>query len=175
MLENPERFTAYRKHWDRWMQWTNAHLDFLRVRRDLFVPGDASKGLEGTAHCLRDRGFIFLHNAGKGPVVARIGLDRSLGLERAERFLLTQLHPDERDIGVYPYGHELTLLIEPGQTKVLELKATTNDLVDHLPQAPPGLPTCKAFLSLDDAANLIAPTDLWPATPLPGKANMPGF
>jgi hypothetical protein len=86
-----------------------------------------------------------------------------------------QLYPEERDLGVYAYGHALTMLLEPAQTKVLEVSPTKDDLADHSPKVRSDVPACKAFLDLDDVTKSIAPADLWPATPLPGKANMPGF
>ena len=66
MLTDPEAKSAYKQRWDRWVSWTNQHRKYLQVRRDLFLNTDSSSGLRGTAHMLGDRGYIFLHNAGKG-------------------------------------------------------------------------------------------------------------
>src|SRR5205814_3803855 len=59
MLGHPGRLKAYKTFRDRWMTWADAHRAYLNVRRDLFLGEGAPGWLEGSAHCLGDRGFLF--------------------------------------------------------------------------------------------------------------------
>ncbi len=175
MLENPEAKEAFRKNLDRWFRWTREHLDCLRARRDLFAVGGGADGLAGTAYIAKDRGFIFVHNAGKAPAAGRVSLDRLLGLEEGKRFRVREQYPGSSDFGVLACGHTLTVIVKPGETRIVEVEPTTDELADHTPELPPDVPVQKAFLTLEDATRLVEPADLWPAAGLPGRANMPGF
>ncbi len=45
-----------------WKAWASDHLDYLRDRIDLFGQPCREGGIDGTAHIIRDRGFIFAFN-----------------------------------------------------------------------------------------------------------------
>ena len=175
MLTDPEAKSAYKQRWDRWVSWTNQHRKYLQVRRDLFLNTDSSSGLRGTAHMLGDRGYIFLHNAGKETLAGQIPVNRWLGLETGKKFRIKQTYPNSHDYGVYLRGEDLTISVEPRQTLILHVEPTHSCPNKHTLEVPPGVPVQKAFLNLDEVIRLFDAADFWPAGSLPGKDNMPKF
>jgi hypothetical protein len=175
MLEDPARRKAYQEHWDRWMRWANQHQVFLERRRDLFLGEGVPGWLEGSAHCIEDRGFLFLHNSTSEAKAACISLDSRLGLEKGELFQIDQLYPREQALGQCRRGEALTLAVEPGQTLLLQIEPALGPARGERPAVPASLPVQKPFLSLDEVIRLLEPADFWPALPLPGTGNMPHF
>ena len=175
MLEDPAARRAYREYWDRWVSWASQNLEYLQVRRDLFVSPDGSSGLEGTAHMRGRRGFLFLHNAAGVGRGGQVPLNSWLGLEEGPRFQVRQIYPVARDFGVYAWGDNLTFALQAEQTLLFKIEATSGPVRRRLPKLPDGLVVQKAFLTLPDILRLIEADDLWPAAPLPGKGNMPTF
>jgi hypothetical protein len=131
--------------------------------------------LQGTAHCRKDRGFLFLHNPTQQARAARIPLNHWLGLTQGEQFTVRSLHPQEKGYGRYRRGEELVIPVEPGQTLVLEIRAATVRERGERPKVPTGLPAQKAFLTLEETIALLTKEDFWLAAPLPGKGKMPSF
>ena len=111
----------------RWRNWAGNNHVYLRVKRDLFpAPGYAR--VDGSAHVVEDRGFLFLFPTGLQPnahtpekdggigakvrsfdktVRASIKVNRWLGLEEAPDavFAITELYPSEgRSLGTHRYG-----------------------------------------------------------------------
>ena len=82
---------------------------YLKVKRDLFdCPGEAA--IDGSAHIIKDRGFLFLFAVGKQPARASIPLNRWLGLDEDSQALyqVKEIYPrDGADLGVYRYGEIL--------------------------------------------------------------------
>ena len=124
---------------------------------------------------LGDRGYIFLHNAGKGTLAGQIPVNRWLGLETGKKFRIKQTYPNAHDYGVYLRGEDLTISVEPRQTLILHVEPTHSCPNKHTPEVPPGVPVQKAFLNLDEVIRLFDAADFWPAGSLPGKDNMPQF
>ncbi|MFN9820230.1 MAG: LamG domain-containing protein, partial [Akkermansiaceae bacterium] len=64
----------------KWRAWAGKNHAYLKVKRDLFdCPGEAA--IDGSAHLIKDRGFLFLFAVGKEPARASIPLNRWLGLD----------------------------------------------------------------------------------------------
>ncbi|MFN5737507.1 MAG: LamG domain-containing protein, partial [Akkermansiaceae bacterium] len=64
----------------KWRAWASKNHAYLKVKRDLFdCPGEAA--IDGSAHLIKDRGFLFLFAVGKEPARASIPLNRWLGLD----------------------------------------------------------------------------------------------
>ncbi len=87
----------------------------LKVKRDLFgCPGDSA--IDGSAHIIKDRGFLFLYRGGFDKKVNRettlrasIPINRWLQLTENPDALyqLKEIYPREgTDLGVYKYGEE---------------------------------------------------------------------
>ena len=111
----------------RWRVWASHNHRYLRIKRDLFpAPGYAR--VDGSAHVVEDRGFLFLFPTGLQPnshttqddegiaakvrdyekaVRASIKLNRWLGLEENPQavFTIREVYPVEgRPLGTYNYG-----------------------------------------------------------------------
>jgi hypothetical protein len=176
MLEDPVRRKAYQAFWDKWMTWVNTHRAYLNVRRDLFLGEGVAGGLEGSAHCLADRGFLFLRNPTARLRVARIPVSHWLGLDAGDRFQLVQRYPAEESLGRYRRGEELLIPVKPGATLMLEISPDAAGTTPGTsPQVPPDAPVQKAFLTLTEALRLLGEADLWPSAPLPGQGKMRTF
>ena len=114
----------------RWRVWASHNHRYLRIKRDLFpAPGYAR--VDGSAHVVEDRGFLFLFPTGLQPnshttqddegiaakvrdyekaVRASIKLNRWLGLEENPQavFTIREVYPVEgRPLGTYNYGDTL--------------------------------------------------------------------
>jgi hypothetical protein len=174
-LEDPKRRQAYKEFWDKWMTWANAQRDYLNVRRDLFLGEGVPGWLEGSAHCRGDRGFLFLRNPTRELRVARVPVNHWLGLERGERFRMMERYPAEKPIGHYRMGEELFLPVAPGATLLVEIGPAVAGPAGVRPPVPKEASIQKAFLSLKEVIKLLDTSDFWPAAPLPGRDNMPGF
>jgi hypothetical protein len=169
--------------WNKWMDWANAHRAYLDARRDLFL-GEGTPGwLEGSAHCLAGRGFIFLRNPTRELRVARIPVNHWLGLSTGDRFRMTQRYPVEKPLGRYRRGEELLMPVNPAETLMIEVAgevessrpATDAHGQADRPLVPKGAPVQNAFLALEEVTRLLKSSDFWPAAPLPGRGNMPSF
>ena len=111
----------------KWVDWANRNIKYLRVRKDLF--GEPAIGrVDGYAHVIKDRGFIFLFNPNHRTIAARIPLDEWIGLTGGKTFLLRELYPREgrvhfvdHDKGRAVYGREVTLNVPPQGVQILEI------------------------------------------------------
>jgi hypothetical protein len=99
----------------KWRQWASENRAYLKVKRDLFdCPGFTP--VDGSAHIIKDRGFLFLFPGGfdsgtasTNTLCASVPLHRWLGLDedRDAVYELTEIYPrDKVALGVYRYGEE---------------------------------------------------------------------
>ncbi len=95
--------------------WATKNLDYLTVKRDLFdSPGHLP--LDGSAHIIKDRGFVFLFRGGfdagrnqETALRASIPVNRWLQLEEDPKALyhIKEIYPREGiDLGIYKYGED---------------------------------------------------------------------
>jgi hypothetical protein len=93
----------------KWRAWASKNHAYLKVKRDLFdCPGEAA--IDGSAHMIKDRGFLFLFGVGKQAARASIPLNRWLGLDETPTALyrVKEIYPrDGVDLGIYRYGEQL--------------------------------------------------------------------
>lgn len=93
----------------KWRVWASKNYAYLKVKRDLFdCPGEAA--IDGSAHLIKDRGFLFLLSVGKQAARASIPLNRWLGLDENPTALyqVKEVYPrDGVDLGIYRYGDKL--------------------------------------------------------------------
>lgn len=139
-LSDPETRAFFRK----WRDWGSRHHDYLQVKRDLF-PTFGYAPLDGSAHILRDRGFLFLFPTGLQPnthssgnddglearvrhrtnvLRAVIRLNHWLGFEEKPdlRLRITEVYPREnRPLGVYRWGQEFNYDLTTNSAVVLGL------------------------------------------------------
>jgi len=99
----------------KWRGWASENHAYLKVKRDLFdCPGFTP--VDGSAHILKDRGFIFLFPGGidsktasTNAVRVTLPLNRWLGLDENKDALyqVTEIYLREKvELGVYRYGEE---------------------------------------------------------------------
>ena len=108
----------------KWRDWASQNYRYLKVKRDLFdCPGEAA--IDGSAHIIKDRGFLFLFAMGKQAARASIPLNRWLGLDEtpAALYRVKEIYPREgADLGVYRYGDELLHDMPEGAAVILALE-----------------------------------------------------
>ena len=177
MLEYPRARDAYIADRDRWMEWIDANRSCLRARRDLFACEEPGTGLQGTAHCVGDRGFIFLRNETDETITGEIPINHWLGLDLdgPGQFHIRQLHPQPTDLGVHARDERWSNLVPARTTLLLELRPATYSPALPPADLPEGTRVQKAFLTLEEVIARIEREDFWPAMYLPGRDNMPSF
>jgi hypothetical protein len=148
-----------RRFFRKWMNWADQNLAFLRVRRDLFrepwgdeainanhvdmegsfpsLPGDDPQ-LHGSAHCIGDRGFLFLFNPSRQARTARIPVNHWLGLTKGAHFAVREIFPsDGRPCGAFQRGEVMDVPTSPGAAMVLAIEPATQPTTRGRPAAPP--------------------------------------
>src|SRR3984885_723123 len=101
-----------RPFWTKWLSWADQNLAYLHVGRTLFREpwGDRivaslppnlegrlpapSAHLHGSAHCIGDRGYLFLFNPSAQARVGVIPVNHWIGLSQGQTFSIRVLHPD---------------------------------------------------------------------------------
>jgi hypothetical protein len=143
--------------WNDWLNWADAHLDYLRVRQDLFGQ-PSGKTLEGSAHIIRDRGFLFLFNPTAASRTGSIPLNSTIGLSGRQNCQVRELYPVHRIYGVY--SKTLLATLGPHDALVLELESTTGSASKTILKTPAHVDN--AFPDLQDLARHTTAHDLWP-------------
>jgi hypothetical protein len=117
-----------------WRAWATTNLAYLKVKRDLFeCPGYSP--VDGSAHILGDRGFLFLFPGGFDVksksakiIQASIPINRWLGLNEnpAAVYQITEVYPQEgADRGRWRYGQEFSYDMPQDSAVILSLKPVT--------------------------------------------------
>src|SRR5947207_11547092 len=152
-----------RAFWTKCLSWADSNIRYLRVGRTLFrepwgdnivaslppalegrLPARAA-GIHGSAHCIDDRGFLFLFNPSSGARAGVVPLNHWIGLERGEQFTVRVLHPEEKTYGPYGRGDELKIEVPAQGALVLEIAPGTSKA--GKPAISAGVPTDRACLT----------------------------
>jgi hypothetical protein len=149
-----------------WRAWATEHHDYLKVKRDLFdCPG--FKAIDGSAHIIEDRGFIFLFSAGGNPVRASIPINRWLQLEE---------NPDAvyQIKEIYPRDGEVVATVRYGETFLYDMPNESAVLFEIEP-APKGSNVFQPVTGEAEEGRQIlsAFTSAEPADPLGAGTNDP--
>jgi hypothetical protein len=134
-----------REFFMKWRAWATENHEYLTVKRDLFgCPGDSP--LDGSAHIIQDRGFLFLLRGGfdKGvnqdtALRASIPLNRWLQLEenREALYQLKEVYPHEgTDLGVYKYGEDFLYDMPQDSPVILALEPAVSGSRPRRPLLP---------------------------------------
>jgi hypothetical protein len=91
LLDKPANQQFFRK----WTGWAGANYRFLNVKKDLFGQPWAVP-LDGSAHIIEDRGYLFLFNECANDQIGSIPLNEWIGLTRGDIFDLQQIYPEEK-------------------------------------------------------------------------------
>ena len=120
-----------REFFMKWRAWATKNLDYLTVKRDLFdSPGQLP--LDGSAHIIKDRGFVFLFRGGfdKGinqetALRASIPINRWIQLEDNPDALyqIKEIYPREgKVLAIVKYGDEFLYDMPKEPAVILELE-----------------------------------------------------
>jgi len=104
----------------KWLGWGRENIDYIMVRKDL-PDWPASGKVDGSAHILDDRGYVFLFNPNSEPLGGTFTLDQSIGLEKGERFRLSQTHPAGQAGVDVARGENVTWRVPAESAVVLEM------------------------------------------------------
>lgn len=129
----------------KWRAWATKNHEYLTVKRDLFgCPGDSP--LDGSAHIIKDRGFLFLLRGGfdKGinqttALRASIPINRWLQVEENPKALyqIQEVYPREgTDLGVYRYGEEFLYDMPMAPAVILSLEPAASGIGPQRPLLP---------------------------------------
>jgi hypothetical protein len=110
-----------------WKLWAGEHLEYLKDRITLFGMPCRKDGIDGSAHILKDRGYIFVFNPWPGEAKwGSIPLNEMIGLESGERFAIAEISTrTAKPLGVYGRGDTLLVSIPAKTALLLEVMPTT--------------------------------------------------
>jgi hypothetical protein len=118
ILNRPQNQEFFRK----WTAWANQNHPYLNVKRDLFGQ-PWSIPLDGSAHLLRDRGYIFLFNEGATDMVGSVPLNDWIGLTEGHAFNIKQIYPKEQMLEVrVERGKSVFLPVEASGAAVVSVE-----------------------------------------------------
>ncbi len=157
-LALPENREFLRK----WRDWASRNYEYLKVKRDLFgCPGYVP--IDGSAHVIGNRGFIFLFPGGMGahdPELKRkaselgkatrasIPLNRWIGLKTdpGQKLRIREVYPMEgRVLGVYRYGEDFLCDVPRDSALVLAIEPVSKQEKITAPVLPGNAAVLKAF------------------------------
>jgi len=100
-----------------WLDWGREKIDYIMVRKDL-PDWPAAGKVDGSAHILEDRGYVFLFNPNSEALDGTFSLDESIGIVKGERFHVSSVHPAGETRTNLARGQTVIWSI-PGQTAVV--------------------------------------------------------
>jgi hypothetical protein len=128
---DPQEFNSFssedRQFFRHWIDWADAHKEYLRRTLPILGPPAVGK-VDGTVAFLDDGGYIFLFNPNGRRMEATVLLDESIGLRHRGPFRVRELYPvDERLVGkpgsaVWSYGDAISRELDGGSAVVLEVE-----------------------------------------------------
>jgi hypothetical protein len=135
-------FSAADRAWlRRWLDWTVENKEYLRNARTILGQPGFGK-IDGTSAIIGNRGFIFLFNPDARRLTAGVSLDASIGLRGSGRFVVRELYPLEGALigkpgeGSWRAGDAVTLALDGGSARALEIQPATNTRLPMLFNAP---------------------------------------
>jgi hypothetical protein len=108
----------------RWLDWGRRNVRYLMVRRDLPDWPQAGK-VDGSAHILKDHGYVFLFNPNPTALDGSFVLDASIGLTQGTPYRVSCVYPEESARSSVTQGR--------GETVVWRVPAQTAVVLEILP------------------------------------------
>lgn len=119
-----------------WKEWASANLVYLDDRIDLFGMPCREGGIDGTAHCIGDKGYIFAFNPTGGVCYGSVPLIDTIGLTRGTRFAVDEISTQKPSrLGVYNRGDDMVFAIAPRTALLFEIRPSRDSVVRA--QIPP--------------------------------------
>jgi len=117
-----EEKQAYLDFTTRWREWASKNIERLRAKRSLFGQPLREDGIDGSAHIIGDRGFLFVFNPTGSRHIGSIPLNELIGLTSGKRFDTRVLYPEAGgSLGTYDFGDEFLIEVEAGSCTLIEL------------------------------------------------------
>jgi hypothetical protein len=108
----------------RWLDWSRAHSPCLLVRKDL-PDWPAAGKVDGSAHVVGERGFVFLFNPNSRTLPGQFALtEESIGLKGAGPFQLTQEYPEPGRTSIARSGDTVRWEVPAQSTVLLRIRKT---------------------------------------------------
>jgi len=142
-VDDPANIATFKK----WMKFVDSIRPFLSRKRDLFGrPG--LDWIDGSAHCIDDRGYLFIFNTSRlneyahkrsiarpENTVPVVPLDHRIRLTRGSRYAVIRIHPGEEEIvGVFAPGDSVPVAAE-APAEVYRIEPSTEPLTKpEIPQ-----------------------------------------
>jgi hypothetical protein len=146
-VTDPHERAEHLAFFKKWATWADQNAKFMNVRRDI-LGEPRIDGLDGTAHCQEDRGFIFVFNPSPKERAAQIPLNRWIGLERGDNFSVREIYPAENQFyGTYRNDEDLLLPVAAHQVVVVQIDPGGYVVSGSRPSISPEVPIDKAFLN----------------------------
>jgi hypothetical protein len=119
----------------KWRAWATKNHDYLTVKRDLFdSPGNSA--VDGSAHIIKDRGFLFLYRGGfdkkvnqKTAIRASIPMNRWIQLEENPKayYTIKEVYPRKgKVLATVRYGEEFFYDMPKDYAVILALEPAPN-------------------------------------------------
>jgi len=147
----------------RWLDWTVENKEYLRHTRTILGQPALGK-VDGTSAIVGNRGFIFLFNPDARRLTTSLKLDESIGFRGSGRFVLRELYPVEGTRigkpgeGTWGAGDAVTLEIDGGSARVLEIQSATPTTAPVLFNAPGRVALENGVLTVRDVRGAIGTT-----------------
>ena len=117
-----EKKQAYLDFTTRWRDWASKNIERLRAKRSLFGQPLREGGIDGSAHIIGDRGFLFVFNPTRNRHIGSIPLNELIGLTSGKRFDTRVLYPETGGLlGTYHYGDKLLVEVKAGACTLIEV------------------------------------------------------
>jgi hypothetical protein len=111
----------------KWLDWGQQNIRYLMVRKDLPDWPGAGK-VDGFAHVIKDRGFIFLFNPNLKMLEGSFHLDQSVGLTEGQTYTVSSVHPAKVVKNAVTHGEQVTWEVPAQGVVLLEVKPANNTL-----------------------------------------------
>jgi len=106
-----------------WKKWASAHLAYLDDRIDLFGMPCRTGGIDGTAHIIGSRGYIFVFNPTSGVCHGSVPLTEMIGLTGGSKYSVDEISTGKAlRLGVYERAGDMRFEIQPKTALLFELK-----------------------------------------------------
>lgn len=128
---DPEEFRNFsqddRALFRHWIDWADAHKDYLRRAKPILGPPAIGK-VDGVAAFQDDSGYIFLFNPNGRRMEATVALDDTVGLREHTPYKVRELYPQAERLvgraerGSWLYGDAISRILDGGSAVVLEVE-----------------------------------------------------
>jgi len=128
-----------------WKEWATKHMEYLEDCVDLFGQPCRSGGIDGSAHIIGDRGYIFVFNPWPGEDKwGSIPINELIGIEKGGRFALDEISSGTaKRMGVCEIGDNFLFPIAAKTAILIELKPASETVSRVEP--PAGIQVQTAF------------------------------